>query len=142
MMVLVFVSIFLNQLILSFLIFIMNIILSTAGLPKTLKIQRQEAAKQLQRRDFSEPIKFRDFLFTAGRLKLAYKLGKKYILFMWLFMIFSIGGLLFIMNSFWLKLMNTESIITYSVGFNTLHAITSYFTLKTKNIIIMRKERR
>ena len=68
-MLLAFVFAFLNQFILALIVVVANGLLSIAGLPKMLKVQKLELAEQLQEVDFSWPLRVRDFPTTKWWLK-------------------------------------------------------------------------
>lgn len=74
-MLLAFVFAFFNQLILALIVIVATGILSIVGLPKMLKVQMRELAKQLQEADLSSPLRVRDFFTTKWWLKLASKWG-------------------------------------------------------------------
>lgn len=74
-MLLAFVFAFFNHLILALIVIVATGILSVAGLPKMLKVQKRELAKQLQEADLSSPLRVRDFFTTKWWLKLASKWG-------------------------------------------------------------------
>lgn len=77
LMLSVFFLALLNQFILSFVLLVAIGVLSAAALPKMIKTQRREMAKQLAKQlqevDFSAPLRVRDFLTWKGWLKLAYR---------------------------------------------------------------------
>jgi len=56
----------LNQFILVLVLFVATGILSVAGLPKIIKVMRQEPLKELQETDFSAPLRVRDLLTWKG----------------------------------------------------------------------------
>jgi predicted MFS family arabinose efflux permease len=72
-MLLAFVFAFFSQLILALIAMVVTGILSMAGLPKMLRVQKRELAKQLQEADFSSPLRVRDFFTTKWWLKLTSK---------------------------------------------------------------------
>ena len=74
-MLLAFVFAFFNQLILALIAVVATGILSIAGLPKMLKVQKRELVKQLQEADLSSTLRVRDFFTTKWWLKLASKWG-------------------------------------------------------------------
>jgi len=128
-MVLVFVCAILNQFIPMLFMFIGAVVLSFAGFPGILKMQKRECARQFQKADISAPLRVKDFFTNVGWLKLAYRWGlKKYLLFMWLFMVLVVGGSLFAM-SLWLNIMNIVYIVTYALSYSIFFAIMSYATL-------------
>jgi len=102
MALLMFVFIFLNQLILAFILMIATGIFSIAGLPKMLKVQERELAKQLQKANLSAPLRVKDFFTTRWWLKLASTLGLlKTMGLYYLLSVVIIGGILFILSTFY-----------------------------------------
>lgn len=99
---LIFAFAFLNQLVLAFIFMIATCVLSVAGLPKMLEVQKRELAKQLQKANLSAPLRVKDIFTTRWWLKLASTLGLlKTICLYYLLSVVIIGGILFILSTFY-----------------------------------------
>ncbi len=129
-MLLAFVSASLNQLILALILIVATGILSIAGLPKMLNVQKRELAKQLQEADLSAPLRVRDFFTTKWWLKLASELGLfKTMCLYYLLCVVIIGGILFILSMFF-SFMTIRYVVIYTVIFPTISAFIFYWQLK------------
>lgn len=126
LMIHAFILVFLNRPTFAFFLIVAVGALSIAGLPKLLKAQRQELAKQLQKADLSAPLKLRDFFTNTGWLKLASKWGLRKTMF--LFYLLSVvinGGIFFILSIFY-AFITIEFVMIYAITFPILFTIICY----------------
>ena len=127
---LAFVFAFLNQLILAFILIIAIGIFSVAGLPKLLKIQERELAKQLQKADASAPLRLRDFFTNVGWFKLASKGGLwKAMFLLYLLSVVIMGGILFTLSTFY-SFITVGYVVGYSVTFSIFSTFIFYRQFK------------
>jgi len=96
LMLLSSVFVILNQFILVLVLFVATGILSVAGLPKIIKVMRQEPLKELQETDFSAPLRVRDLLTWKGWFKLESRWGvRKTVCFYSLLNMGGVGAIFF-----------------------------------------------
>ena len=109
------VLIFLNQFIVALTLTALTAILSIAGLPRVLKVQERELAKQLQKADLSAPLRVRDFFTNIGWFKLASKWGLwETMCLFYLLSVVILGGIFFTLSTFYRFIT-----IGYVVGYIT-----------------------
>lgn len=126
---LAFVFAFFNQFILSFILIVATGILSITGLPKMLRIQERELAKQLQKADLSAPLRGRDWLTWKGWFKLAYRWGIwKTVFLYWLLAVAILGGMLFTLSMY--GVMSMGYVAVYTISFTIVSAIIFYRQFK------------
>lgn len=127
---LAFVFAFFNQLILAFILIVATGILSVAGLPKMLTVQKRELAKQLQGADLSAPSRVRDFFTTQWWLKLASKRGllKTACLYYLLSMVI-MGGIFFTLSTFF-SFVTIRYVVSYTVIFSIFSTFIFYWQFK------------
>jgi len=75
LMLLSSIFVILNQFVLVLVLFVATGILSAAGLPKIIKVMRQEPLKELQETDFSAPLRAKELLTWKGWFKLESRWG-------------------------------------------------------------------
>jgi hypothetical protein len=127
---LAFVFAFLNQPIFAFILIVATGILSIAGLPSMLNVQKRVLAKQLQEADLSAQLRVRDFFTTQLWLKLASKWGLlKTMYFYYLLCVVIIGGILFILSMFF-SFMTIRYVVIYMVIFPIISAFIFYWQFK------------
>ena len=121
------VLIFLNQFIVALTLTALTAILSIAGLPRVLKVQERELAKQLQEMDLSAPLRGRDWLTWKGWFKLAYRWGIwKTVFLYWLLVVAILGGMLFTLSMY----MSMGYVAVYTISFTIVSAIIFYQQFK------------
>ena len=91
LMLLSSIFVILNQFILVLVLFVATFILSIAGLPKIIKVVRQEPLKELQETDLSAPLRIRELLTWKGWFKLTSSWGIRKTLC--LYSLLNMGGI-------------------------------------------------